>query len=137
MVLDLTQVNNEHISEIDVEELDKVFESVAEYFSLLSEPSRLKIMHCLCNGERSVNEVVEVAGLTQANASRHLNLLYRSGVVGRRREGSQVIYRLIDPNFTDLCRTVCIGIAAREDVLHNTPRRESLLRLEHDLKPER
>jgi DNA-binding transcriptional ArsR family regulator len=112
-------------------ELEKVFESVAEYFSLLSEPSRLKIMHCLCNGERSVNEVVEAAGLTQANASRHLNMLYRAGVVGRRKEGSQVIYRLIDPNFTDLCRTVCVSIASREDM--NAPRRESLLRLEHDL----
>lgn len=120
-----------------MEELDKVFESVAEYFSLLSEPSRLKIMHCLCNGERSVNEVVDATGLTQANASRHLNLLYRSGVVGRRREGSQVFYRLIDPNFTDLCRTVCIGIASRDEVQHNPSRRESLLRLEHDLKLER
>ncbi|MDI3489045.1 transcriptional regulator [Thauera propionica] len=137
MVIDLTQIKNAPISEADVEELDKVFESVAEYFSLLSEPSRLKIMHCLCNGERSVNEVVEAAGLTQANASRHLNLLYRSGVVGRRREGSQVFYRLIDPNFTDLCRTVCVGIASRGEVQPNAPRRETLLQLEHDLKLER
>ncbi len=114
-----------------MDELNKVFESVAEYFGLLSEPSRLKIMHCLCNGERAVNEVVEAAGLTQANASRHLNLLYRAGVVGRRREGSQVLYRLVDPNFTDLCRTVCVSIAARED--GNAPRRESLRRLENDL----
>ncbi len=114
-----------------MDELNKVFESVAEYFGLLAEPSRLKIMHCLCAGERSVNEVVGVVGLTQANASRHLNMLYRAGVVGRRREGSQVFYRLTDPNFTDLCRTVCVSIAAREDM--NAPKRETLLRLEQDL----
>ncbi|WEN43256.1 putative HTH-type transcriptional regulator [Thauera sp. GDN1] len=97
-----------------MDELEKVFESAAEYFSLLSEPSRLKIMHCLCDGERSVNEVVEASGLNQANASRHLNMLYRAGVVGRRRDGAQVIYRLVDPNFTELCRTVCVRIASRE-----------------------
>jgi DNA-binding transcriptional ArsR family regulator len=134
MALDLIQIKNEPISETDVEELNKVFESVAEYFSLLSEPSRLKIMHCLCGGERSVNEVVEAAGLAQANASRHLNLLYRSGVVGRRRDGSQVFYRLTDPNFTDLCRAVCVSIASRDEMQANAPRRETLLRLENDLK---
>ena len=80
-----------------MDEMEKVFESAAEYFSLLSEPSRLKIMHCLCDGERSVNEVVAASGLNQANASRHLNMLYRAGVVGRRRDGVQVMYRLIDP----------------------------------------
>lgn len=96
-----------------MDELEKVFESAAEYFSLLSEPSRLKIMHCLCDRERSVNEVVEASGLNQANVSRHLSLLYRAGVLGRRREGSQVFYRLTDPDFTELCRTVCVRIASR------------------------
>lgn len=113
-----------------VNELDKVFDSVAEYFGMLAEPSRLKILHCLCNGERSVNEVVEGAGLAQANASRHLNLLYRSGVVDRRREGVQIFYRIVDPNFVDLCRTVCVSIASRSDV--STPRRNGLYRLEQD-----
>jgi DNA-binding transcriptional ArsR family regulator len=114
-----------------MDELNKVFESVAEYFGLLAEPTRLKILHCLCGGELAVNEVVEAVGLTQANASRHLNLLYRAGVVDRRREGSQVFYRIVDPNFTDLCRTVCVSIAARTDT--SSPRRASLLRLGQDL----
>lgn len=114
-----------------MDELNKVFESVAEYFGLLAEPTRLKILHCLCNGERAVNEVVNAVGLSQANASRHLNMLYRARVVDRRREGSQVIYRIIDPNFTDLCRTVCVSIASRNDM--SAPKRESLLRLEQEL----
>ena len=112
-----------------MDELEKIFESAAEYFGLLSEPSRLKIMHCLCDGERSVNEVVEASGLNQANASRHLTMLYRAGVVGRRRDGVQVMYRLIDPNFTDLCRTVCVRIASREHL--STPE-TGLLKLEDD-----
>lgn len=115
-----------------MDELTKVFESVADYFGLLSEPTRLRILHCLCNGELSVNEVVEGAGLTQANTSRHLNLLYRANVVARRREGSQVFYRIIDPNFAELCRTVCVTIASRSEV--SFPNRDSLMRLGHDLK---
>lgn len=115
-----------------MDELTKVFETVADYFGLLSEPARLRILHCLCDGELSVNEVVEGTGLTQANTSRHLNLLYRAGVVDRRREGSQVFYRIIDPNFSDLCRTVCVTIASRADL--SLPRRKSLLQLEQDLQ---
>ena len=111
-----------------MDDLSKVFESVAEYFGLLAEPTRLRILHCLCNGELSVGDVMERAGLTQANTSRHLNLLYRAGVVDRRRDGTQVIYRIVDPNFSDLCRTVCITIASRSDV--TVPKRQSLLKLE-------
>lgn len=114
-----------------MDELSKVFESVADYFSLLSEPTRLRILHCLCGGELPVGEVVEATGLNQANTSRHLNLLYRAGVVDRRREGSQVFYRIVDPNFSDLCRTVCVTIASRSDV--SLPRRRSFLRLEQEL----
>lgn len=133
MVYDLIHIKNETISEADMDELDGVFESVAEYFSLLAEPSRLKIMHCLCDGERSVNEVVAGSGLTQANASRHLNMLYRAGIVGRRREGSQVFYRIVDPNFTNLCRTVCVSIASREE--GTAAERAGALRLGKDLAP--
>ena len=115
-----------------MDELNEVFEGVAEYFGLLAEPTRLKILHCLCNGEKPVNEVVETLGLTQANTSRHLNLLYRAGVVGRHREGAQVFYRIVDPNFADLCRTVCVSIAARGD--NNGAKRASFLKFEQELK---
>lgn len=114
-----------------MDELNKVFESVAGYFGLLAEPTRLKILHCLCGGERAVNDVVEGAGLSQANTSRHLNLLYRAGIVDRRREASQVFYRIVDPNFADLCRTVCVSIASRSET--SEARRASLLRLDRDL----
>lgn len=50
-------------------------------------------------------------------------------MVGRRRDGVQVMYRLIDPNFTDLCRTVCVRIASREHL--STPE-TGLLKLEDD-----
>ena len=96
-----------------MDETAQVFEQVANYFGLLADPTRLRILSCLCGEERPVHEVVETVGLTQANISRHLNILYRAGVVDRRREGSSVFYRVIDPNFVDICRTVSITVASR------------------------
>ena len=97
-----------------MDETTQLFEDVAHYFSLLSDPTRLRILSSLCLGERPVHEVVDHIGLTQANISRHLNILYRAGVVDRRREGSSVFYRVVDPNFVDICRTVSITVASRD-----------------------
>ena len=97
-----------------MDEENYVFEQVAHYFGLLADPTRLRILSCLCAEERPVREVVETVGLTQANISRHLNILFRAGVVGRRREGNSVFYRVIDPNFVDICRVVSITVANRD-----------------------
>ena len=97
-----------------MDESQQVFEQVAHYFSLLADTTRLRILSCLCHGERPVREVVDLVGLTQANISRHLNILYRAGVVDRRREANSVFYRVIDPNFVDICRTVSITVASRD-----------------------
>jgi len=95
-----------------MDEMSEVFESVAKYFSLLSEPTRLRIMHTICQDEKSVNQIVEETGYTQTNVSRHLGLMYQGGVLSRRREGSQIFYKVSDASFTDLCRTVCVRVAA-------------------------
>jgi ArsR family transcriptional regulator len=92
----------------------QVFEQVARYFGLLADPTRLRILSRLCGEGRSVGEVVDAIGLTQANISRHLNILYRAGVVDRRREGNRIMYRVIDPNLVDICRTVSISVACRD-----------------------
>ncbi|MCA1938196.1 MAG: metalloregulator ArsR/SmtB family transcription factor [Dechloromonas sp.] len=97
-----------------MDETNQVFEQVAHYFSLLADPTRLRILSSLCGEERPVHEVVDQVGLTQANISRHLNILYRAGVVARRRDGNSVFYRVIDPNFVDICRTVSITVASRD-----------------------
>lgn len=95
------------------DELDPVFDVVARYFLLLSERTRLKILHSICNDERSVGAIVAATGATQTNVSRHLALMHRAGVVSRRREGSTVYYRVTDPEFVEICRTVCVRIAGR------------------------
>jgi DNA-binding transcriptional ArsR family regulator len=89
-----------------------ILEKAAEYFSLLSEPSRLRIIQAICFDERSVQEVVERTNLPQPNVSRHLALLHRSGVLSRRRSGTSVYYRVSDPTITELCRLVCVRLSS-------------------------
>ena len=109
----------------EAEELDEVFESAARYFALLAEPMRLRILHAICNDERSVSSIVAATGATQTNVSRHLALMHQAGVVARRRDGSTVLYRLLDPEFAQICRTMCVRIAGRIEA--DEPLKQELL----------
>src|SRR5512142_3215829 len=93
------------------DELDAVFLAVARYFGLLSEPTRLRILHAICQSEQSVSAIVEATGATQTNVSRHLSLLHTAGVVSRRKAGNVVYYGVADPEFVSICRGVCVQIA--------------------------
>lgn len=94
---------------------DQVFESVAELFSVLSTPIRLKIISAVCNGEKNVSELLSEIETTQPNMSQHLSMLYRSGVLAKRREGTQVYYRLQSERVATLCRAVCTQVAIELD----------------------
>lgn len=96
-------------------ELDRLFEVVSRYFSLLSEPTRLKILNAICDDELSVSDIVQRVESTQTNVSRHLNLMYGKGVLKRRREGSMSFYSIADPHIVTLCRTVCVHMASQLD----------------------
>ena len=97
------------------DDLDRIFAVVARYFSVLSEPTRLRIIHTICQQEQSVTAVVAATGFTQTNVSRHLALMHSVGVVSRRREGNAVYYQITDPEFVEICRTVCVRIAGQID----------------------
>lgn len=86
---------------------DEALALVARRFAVLAEPMRLRILQHLMPGEKSVGALVEATGGTQANISRHLQTLAEAGVLGRRKEGLQVYYSVIDPSIFDLCELVC------------------------------
>ena len=118
-----------------MDKLDHAFDAVAAYFSVLSEPTRLRIMHAICEEEKTVSQIVEELGATQTNISRHLNLMHRSGVLARRREANQVYYRAADASMVEICRSVCSRIAAQLD--ERQPLRGDLLRLLQQSKSNR
>jgi len=96
-------------------DMDPVFEAVARYFALLSDPTRLRIMHAVCHGERSVGEIVEHTGGSQTNISRNLNLMHERGALDRRKDGSLVYYRVADAALIEMCRNVCERVAEAQD----------------------
>jgi DNA-binding transcriptional ArsR family regulator len=95
----------------DSADSDLVFQTAAELFSLLSTPVRLKILSALCDGEKNVTQLLAEIGTTQPNLSQHLAALYRAGILGKRREGTQIFYRVINPNAVAVCRNVCSQVA--------------------------
>ena len=82
------------------------FERAAELFGMLSTPSRLRIMACLCEREMSVSELVVRLAMPQPTMSQQLNLLHRAGLVARRRQGTTTIYRADGDAGAFLCSAV-------------------------------
>ena len=85
----------------------ELMEPVAERFRALGEPARLRILNALRNGEAAVGELVEATGLTQANLSKHLQMLHALGFVHRRKQGLFVYYSLADQDIFRLCDIMC------------------------------
>ncbi len=92
---------------------DEALALIASWFRTLAEPSRLKILRSLEEGEKNITELVTATGLTQANVSRHVQSLVDAGMVGRRREGLAAICFIADPTITELCDTVCTNLQKR------------------------
>jgi DNA-binding transcriptional ArsR family regulator len=80
---------------------------VAERFKVLAEPARLQLLQALMPGELSVGQLVKMTGLTQANVSKHLQLLLAHNLVARRKEGLFVYYHIADRSVFQLCELVC------------------------------
>jgi DNA-binding transcriptional ArsR family regulator len=93
----------------------QVFQAAADLFSVLSTPMRLKILSVLCHGELTVSQMLTQIDSSQPNLSQHLNVLYRSGILTKRKEGTQVIYRIQSERAMLLCRSVCTQIAIELD----------------------
>jgi DNA-binding transcriptional ArsR family regulator len=96
-------------------EPDQVFELAAEVFRVMSAPMRLKIISSLCQAEKNVTQLLSEIVTTQPNMSQHLSTLYQAGVLGKRREGVQIFYRIVDERVANLCRSVCTQIAIETD----------------------
>ena len=107
-------------------EQGRVFELAAELFAVLATPMRLRVLSALCEREKSVNELLAEIDTTQPNLSQHLAVLYRTGVLAKRKEGTQVIYRVQSEKAVALCRSVCTQIAIELDEPGVLPRGQAL-----------
>ena len=133
-----------------------LYAQLAVVAKALGHGHRLEIMELLAQGERSVEALAERAGLSVANASQHLRLMRRAGLLASRRDGKHIFYRLSDPAALDLVaalhrvgernlaevRDIVGSYFRKRDALEPVSRTELARRLEDglvtvlDLRPE-
>ena len=91
----------------------EALEQIAARFRALSEPTRLAIVQELKSGERTVGELVEAIGLSQANVSKQLSVLRDAGFLRREQRGTSAVYSISDPLVMELCKLMCDGMNQR------------------------
>ena len=91
----------------------EVIKQVADYFSILGEPMRLRLLNILRGGEKCVQELVDETQTSQANVSKHLKVMLQAGILSRRTEGTSAYYSVADELIFDLCNLVCDRLASR------------------------
>lgn len=124
-----------------------LFTQFAVVGKALGNGNRLELLEFLAQGERSVEDLAMVSGLTVANTSRHLQQLRQAGLILNRKEGLKVFYRISDDDVIELLN-VLRSVAGRhvadverlvntyltvKDKLEPVPRDELLARVQDDL----
>lgn len=96
-------------------------EKAATLLRCLSEPSRLRILRLLADGEKSVGEIVEALDRDQPLVSHHLASLKRCRLVACRQDAQKVYYRLADPRLTGIIASIeAVAKDAMNDFNHST-----------------
>ena len=92
------------------------YEKQAEIAKAIGHPLRVAIIDFLKDGEQCVCDIAQHVGSERSNISRHLSVMVRAGVLGYRKEGLKVIYKLKTPCILDFfsCVTVVIKQQAKE-----------------------
>jgi ArsR family transcriptional regulator len=86
---------------------DELVELIARRFRALAEPMRIRLLDQLRDGEATVGELSDLVGASQQNVSKHLAVLADNGILGRRKDGNHVYYRIVDEGVLTLCEDVC------------------------------
>ncbi len=124
-----------------------LFAGFAEVAKALGHGHRLEILELLAQGERSVEALAERVGLPVANASQHLRIMRRAGLLASRRDGKRIFYRLSDASVLDLTaslrrvaernsaevRDVIAGYFHQRDALEAVTRKELVRRMKDEL----
>ncbi len=74
----------------------ELFDKIAEFFKIIGDPTRTKILFALDQNEMCVCDIANVLGMTKSSISHQLATLRKSGIVKYRREGKEIYYTLDD-----------------------------------------
>jgi DNA-binding transcriptional ArsR family regulator len=94
---------------------DEMVDRIARRLTVIGDPTRIRLLNELRDGEATVGHLTETAGTTQQNVSRHLGLLHAEGIVARRKDGNFVRYRIADHSVVAICDAVCGDVIEQLD----------------------
>ena len=77
-----------------------------DVFKALADPTRLKILECIKDGEKCICEVIPYTGKSQPNVSQHLKVLKIAGLVDERREGTRILLKATNKKIFDVIDSV-------------------------------
>ena len=83
-----------------------IYNLQSEISKTLANPIRLAILHSLRDGEKSVNELTEILGISQSNISQHLALMRQKGILKTRKQGTSIFYSVTNPKINQACDMV-------------------------------
>jgi DNA-binding transcriptional ArsR family regulator len=92
---------------------EELVELISRRFRAIGEPLRIRLLDALRDGEATVNELAVEVSTSQQNVSKHLAVLADAGIVGRRKDGTHVYYRIADEDVLGLCEDVCGSVQAQ------------------------
>ena len=67
-----------------------------EIFKALADPTRLKILECIENGEKCICEIIPYTGKSQPNVSQHLKVMKHAGIINERKDGTRIMIKVSD-----------------------------------------
>jgi ArsR family transcriptional regulator len=87
---------------------ERVLELKAEILKALAQPTRMKILECLRDGEKCICEIVPAINGEQSNISRHISLMQKSHLVTTRKDGVRVMVKVRDPRIFEILDDVSL-----------------------------
>ena len=87
---------------------ETVFELKAGLLKVFAQPTRLKILELLRNGEKCICEIVPAINGEQSNISRHISLMQKSHLVTTRKDGVKVMVKVSDPRVFEILDSIAL-----------------------------
>lgn len=98
-----------------------IYEVKAQFFKTLGHPGRIRVLEVLAGGSRSVSELQPDVGLEASHLSQQLSVLRKAGLVQAERQGSSMIYSVVDPQVFELLskakQIIITSLSGTEDML--------------------
>jgi len=73
-----------------------------DVFKALADPTRLKILECIKNGEKCICEIIPYTGKSQPNVSQHLKVMKHAGIIDERKEGTRIMIKISKKEIFDI-----------------------------------